>query len=197
VSLFKPIRVKVKLSSYLIKHHQMRTFVGVQLPNLGTGWEWSASYFPDRVLPVPNGGPQSPSGLRRVKKIPCPEGNRTPAVQPVSIQPEISRLHCYQVQVYTEQFILAFPYSRKREQLVVPLTQNNKHVKQSIQYGQLNTIAYTGCFKKSFTMVFQMLLCGESYLKAYKLSIVQPNKRNTRPLHTNLLPRLLRLVSID
>jgi hypothetical protein len=36
-------------------------------------------------------------------------------------------------------------------------------------------VGNAGCFKKSFTMVFQMLLCGECCEKAYKLSIVQGN----------------------
>jgi hypothetical protein len=40
-----------------------------------------------------------------------------------------------------------------------------------------------GCFKKSLTVIFQMLLYGECYekhlhIKAYKLSIVQGNERH-------------------
>jgi hypothetical protein len=34
-----------------------------------------------------------------------------------------------------------------------------------------------GCFKKSFTLMFQMLLCGECYENVYTLSIVQHLKR--------------------
>jgi hypothetical protein len=42
----------------------------------------------------------------------------------------------------------------------------------------LQSRRYTGCFKKSFTMVFQMLLCGEClHLNTSKLSIVQHLER--------------------
>jgi hypothetical protein len=53
---------------------------------------------------------------------------------------------------------------------VVILRSNDKLFKFVMGYNGTNK----GCLKKSFTMIFQMLLCGEKrlHLKAYKLSIV-------------------------